>query len=302
MKTIKHFNSLELFTTRHLLARKVNLNEVNAALSKRALLALLEWPVDSEKRYTQLDEWMQNQFGFWQFFLKDSNTFFGCGGFASTILNEYQEVEFIYSFSHELMDRQIAQYMVNACVELAQEKLHLANLVCFTPINDSVVRALIKEAGFVFEEVVNINGVSYELNRLKKPLEVVVVPYNPRWPAIYAQEAHLIKNALGGNLKEIYHIGSTAIANMVSKPVIDLLLECESLDETYLMTWKLNTLGYPALRRHVVPHRSYFMRKEDHDLDFHLHIREKGDPQIRRYINFRQQFPPPHRLHSSRAL
>ena len=38
---------------------------------------------------------------------------------------------------------------------------------------------------------------------------VVVVPYNPQWPALYEQEAQAIGQILGENLTAIHHIGST---------------------------------------------------------------------------------------------
>lgn len=51
---------------------------------------------------------------------------------------------------------------------------------------------------------------------------VVVVPYNPQWPALYEQEAQAIGQILGENLTAIHHIGSTSVPGLASKPIIDI--------------------------------------------------------------------------------
>lgn len=116
---------------------------------------------------------------------------------------------------------------------------------------------------------------------------IEVVPYNNKWPLIYKNEAARIQAALGDNFKAIHHIGSTAIPGMISKPVIDIMLECESLDNKEKLAPLLESLGYENLRRQIIPHRSFFSRKMTEDVSFHLHIYEAGDPQVRRHVHFR---------------
>ena len=52
---------------------------------------------------------------------------------------------------------------------------------------------------------------------------VVVVPYNPQWPALYEQEAQAIGQILGENLTAINHIGSTSVPGLAAKPIIDIM-------------------------------------------------------------------------------
>lgn len=122
------------------------------------------------------------------------------------------------------------------------------------------------------------------MNNLRR---VEILPYNANWPTLFNEEAKKIQNILGEQLKEIYHIGSTAIPNMPAKPVIDILLVCDDLDAIGDITEKLSYLNYHNISRHVIPHRSFFARKLDEHISFHLHIRERGDPQINRHVNFR---------------
>lgn len=117
--------------------------------------------------------------------------------------------------------------------------------------------------------------------------KVEVVPYNPEWIMLYQQESQHLQKALGNQLKEIYHMGSTAIPEMSAKPVIDIMLVFENLDAIDDISQALNGLNYYNIRRQVIPHRSFFARRQDEKISFHLHIRERGDPQINRHINFR---------------
>lgn len=119
------------------------------------------------------------------------------------------------------------------------------------------------------------------------PLKVEVVPYDARWPDFFRREADRIQGVLGSHIKEIYHIGSTAIPGMVAKPVIDMMLGCHDLDEIDLIAEKLKALHYEDIRRHIIPHQSFFTRRQDKEISFHLHLHERGSPQIKRHVNFR---------------
>jgi len=122
---------------------------------------------------------------------------------------------------------------------------------------------------------------------MKNLHKVEIAPYNPRWPELFKQEASHISDVLGDHLKEIYHIGSTAIPRMPAKPVIDMMLVCDNLDEIDLIIEKLNKLDYYNLTRQMIPHRSFFIKRQDNNISFHLHIHERGSPQIKRHVNFR---------------
>ncbi len=131
---------------------------------------------------------------------------------------------------------------------------------------------------------------------------VEIVPYNACWPDLFRAEAARIQKALGPELREIYHIGSTSIPNMPAKPVVDLMLSCENLDAIGVIAEKLANLNYYGLRRSVIPHRSFFARRESAEVSFNLHIRERGDPQINRHVNFRDyisQHPEEARAYAS---
>jgi GrpB-like predicted nucleotidyltransferase (UPF0157 family) len=57
--------------------------------------------------------------------------------------------------------------------------------------------------------------------------------YNSEWPSIFQEEkAHLIQCLPNEIIRRIEHFGSTAIPGMMAKPIIDILVEVTSLEET----------------------------------------------------------------------
>lgn len=128
---------------------------------------------------------------------------------------------------------------------------------------------------------------------MKYKNEVIIEKYNNKWPEIFKEESDKILSLLfedeniSRELFEINHIGSTAIAFMPAKPVIDIMLEFDNLNPIEFIKSKLEKLNYTEFSRHVIPHYSFFSRKQDGSISFHLHIRERGDPQIKRHIHFR---------------
>jgi len=62
---------------------------------------------------------------------------------------------------------------------------------------------------------------------------VEIVPYDPDWPDRFAAEkAHLLACLPPGLIRRIEHFGSTAVPGLAAKPIIDMLVEVASLDET----------------------------------------------------------------------
>jgi GrpB-like predicted nucleotidyltransferase (UPF0157 family)/GNAT superfamily N-acetyltransferase len=116
--------------------------------------------------------------------------------------------------------------------------------------------------------------------------KVKVVPYHSDWPLLFKEEANQIQSALGAYLKEIYHIGSTSIPGMPAKPVIDMMLVLDNLDDIHFISEKLTQLNYDPVRRQIIPHVSFITSKEQ-TVRFHVHLHERGSPQISRHVNFR---------------
>jgi GrpB-like predicted nucleotidyltransferase (UPF0157 family) len=63
--------------------------------------------------------------------------------------------------------------------------------------------------------------------------EVAVTPYDPRWPRWFEEEKkHLLACLPGDLVKRVEHFGSTAVPGLAAKPIVDILVEVSSLEET----------------------------------------------------------------------
>ena len=62
--------------------------------------------------------------------------------------------------------------------------------------------------------------------------EVEVVNYDPRWPGLFDEEAKRLRAVLDPSLiLGLEHFGSTAIAGLPAKPIIDILIAVRSLTQ-----------------------------------------------------------------------
>jgi GrpB-like predicted nucleotidyltransferase (UPF0157 family) len=112
---------------------------------------------------------------------------------------------------------------------------------------------------------------------------VEVVPYSDLWPLLYEQEAEQIRAALGGTLRLIEHVGSTAVPGLAAKPVVDIALSLESFDE--LDVAALEDLGYEYVPEFEdeLPNRRYFRRP-----GFHVHAYEREHEEFLDFLRFRE--------------
>lgn len=117
-------------------------------------------------------------------------------------------------------------------------------------------------------------------------MHIHVVPHDPRWPAAFDFERRELLATLGDLVARAHHIGSTAVAGLAAKPVIDILLEVRSLAELDDATPSLEALGYEALGEFGIAGRRYF-RKGGDQRTHQIHAFGAGDPHIHRHLAFR---------------
>jgi len=96
---------------------------------------------------------------------------------------------------------------------------------------------------------------------------VQLVPYDPRWQALYHQERERLLQCLGPLPLE--HVGSTAVPGLDAKPILDLMLGVES--EAARQQWiePLQSAGYTHGDSDVIPGRLYFRRDDEAALRTH---------------------------------
>jgi GrpB-like predicted nucleotidyltransferase (UPF0157 family) len=112
--------------------------------------------------------------------------------------------------------------------------------------------------------------------------EVAVVPYNPDWPRMFMLEKnHLLSCLPNTILKRIEHFGSTAIPQLSAKPIIDILAEVTSLEETKKAIVPILTdQGYeyfwrPSWGEDVPPFYAWFIKRDMYgQRTHHIHMVE----------------------------
>lgn len=73
---------------------------------------------------------------------------------------------------------------------------------------------------------------------------IVIEPYNPAWPKLAEAEINTIKKMLRLPFIAIEHIGSTAVPDLASKPIIDMIIVIPFMEEGITWIKPLELLGY----------------------------------------------------------
>lgn len=116
--------------------------------------------------------------------------------------------------------------------------------------------------------------------------KVIVVPYDPRWPELFAQERrHLLACLPFDLIKRIEHFGSTAVPGLCAKPIVDILVEVTRLDETRRrIAPVLEAQGYdyfwrPSFGEDTPPFYAWFIKRDPRgNRTHHIHMVEAGSP------------------------
>lgn len=82
----------------------------------------------------------------------------------------------------------------------------------------------------------------------------------------------MLKQILYGNITGIEHIGSTAIPNIVAKPVIDIALAVKNLNHIQKIIKKLTTGGYIYRDEQGISDRHLFVKITEDNRTHHIHL------------------------------
>ncbi len=117
---------------------------------------------------------------------------------------------------------------------------------------------------------------------MSKIKNIEILPYNPSYPYLFEAEAAHIKQALGNNLLEIHHIGSTSVPDLPAKPKIDMLAVVKA---PLLAIQQLETIGIQYKGEYNIPLHYGFSKRGEVDLN--LHVYEAGHVEIEWNLMFR---------------
>lgn len=111
--------------------------------------------------------------------------------------------------------------------------------------------------------------------------EIEIAPYDPDWPAAFERERSRLTAAITDiAILDLVHFGSTAMANMPAKPIIDMLMIVPDLAHARaVLPERLDTFGYDFWADNPKTDRLFFVRGMPPRGDrrtHHLHVCEPG--------------------------
>ena len=126
----------------------------------------------------------------------------------------------------------------------------------------------------------------------KKKYPISLVCHNNKWLHWYNEEEVKLSKLLVGIPVRIYHIGSTAIPNIHSKNIIDIIIE--TIDDSNFDNI-VQIFSKECELRWTEDDRAFLVKGygEEGFLDkvFHLHIRKKGDITEVEFKNILLEYP-----------
>ena len=118
--------------------------------------------------------------------------------------------------------------------------------------------------------------------------EVIVVPYDLRWPQLFAESAAELVGKLGAGIIDVHHVGSTSVPGLCAKPVLDILVSVANMEAALLLVPRLESLGYEFKPKEETRDRHYFRRPRGGLLrTHHLSLAEPNSKTYAETIAFR---------------
>lgn len=116
---------------------------------------------------------------------------------------------------------------------------------------------------------------------------VRIAEYDPRWASMFEEARREIVGRCGAAVVAVEHIGSTSVAGLAAKPVIDIMAAVESLGDAQALVGPLAAIGFEYVPKNEFPGRRFFRRGRRGAGTHHLHVVERGGRQWRRHLLFR---------------
>ena len=116
----------------------------------------------------------------------------------------------------------------------------------------------------------------------REPANIVVSDYDDAWPARFEVLADQVRGALGQRVRRLEHIGSTSVPGLAAKPVIDMLLIVDDVQDEAAFVPPLESAGF-ELRVREPDHRMFRTLQRD----THLHVYAAGRHEERDYLDLR---------------
>jgi len=112
-----------------------------------------------------------------------------------------------------------------------------------------------------------------------------IVDYDPGWPRQFRHWRRILRACLGDTARRIEHVGSTSVPGLPAKPIIDIQISVDDLDNELRYVPPLERAGV-QLRSRDEQHR-YFRPFPDQPRNVHVHVCAAGSAWEREHLLFR---------------
>ena len=120
-------------------------------------------------------------------------------------------------------------------------------------------------------------------SRSSDPIEIVA--WDPAWPLRFEEMRARLARALGETAVRIEHVGSTAIPDMVAKPIVDIQISVRDVDDDDAFRGPIEAQGFEL--RFIEPGHRYFRPPPGIHRDYQVHVCEVGSDWERVHLLFR---------------
>ena len=119
---------------------------------------------------------------------------------------------------------------------------------------------------------------------------VQVVAHHPDWHHLFEQERHLLHQQIGHLVLDIQHVGSTAVAGLDAKPILDLAVAVTAMAMLPRCGPLLCRIGYMDRGDGGTNGGYLFVKESVPDVrTHHVHVVAIDDPQWHNYLRFRDR-------------
>ena len=115
--------------------------------------------------------------------------------------------------------------------------------------------------------------------------------YDPVWVKKFNEIKVFLQQVFGNKALKIEHVGSTSIPGMKAKPIIDVLVVVEKMEDFAEQKEKMISAGYEWGENYIAPNTLLFFKMaEDGSKTENIHICETGAPNEKQFLVMRDFF------------
>ncbi|QDU33283.1 dephospho-CoA kinase/protein folding accessory domain-containing protein [Poriferisphaera corsica] len=115
---------------------------------------------------------------------------------------------------------------------------------------------------------------------------IEILDYNPAWPMAYQKESQIIVDIFCNHIVRIHHIGSTSVPNLKAKPIIDIMLEVDSVSALDRYNNDMEQIGYTPKGEFGILGRRFYL-KGLYNRTHHIHAFQSQSLDAIRHLAFR---------------